>query len=122
MSNYKVYISLPDALRAMDKLAQEDISWNGEDYPGNFDAKAAKKKLNELTKYEGYIKPVRCKICLNAITSINQDGLYGDTGFKIHGCKKNPGGYLGDEGYCSLGEIDPAKVIANMANKEKSQG
>lgn len=106
---YKVYISLPDALRVMDQLQKEDLKTSG-DTPFTFDAERAKNALNNLTKYTGMIKPVRCKVCAHSKESL---GIF-------YSCKENPGGYLGDDGYCSLGKLDPVKLVAEIQKEDQN--
>lgn len=104
MDKYE-YISLQDALRLMDKLYANDISRSGIEMSFTFDAERAKKALETIPRYTDVIAPVRCKVCKYKKERFASDGADKGDGFKVYDCEKLPGGYLGDDGYCSKGEI-----------------
>lgn len=99
-------IQLDSALKQMDRLYENDISSCGVETLETFDAKRAKKALESLPKFKDIVRPVRCGECIFKTELFTADSEAKGHGFKLYDCEKRPGGYLGDNGYCSLGRIE----------------
>lgn len=103
--NDEGYISLQDALNLMDELYKEDMeSGGGVEWLETFDAKRAKNRLKLLPRYVDMIRPVRCGVCIFKKECFTPDAEEKGNGFKIYDCEELPGGYLGENGYCSRGK------------------
>lgn len=99
------YISLQDALNLMDELYKEDMEEGGGiEWLETFDSKRAKNRLKLLPRYVDMIRPVRCGVCKFKKECFTPDAEEKGNGFKIYDCEELPGGYLGENGYCSRGK------------------
>ena len=97
-------IALDDALEIMDKLYKKDVEKYGIDTPNLFEAERAKRALESVPVFTDIVRPVRCKVCKYKKEIFTPDSQATGNGFKIYDCEKSPGGYLGENGYCSLGK------------------
>ena len=103
--NEEGYISLQDALNLMDELYKEDMEEGGGiEWLETFDAKRAKNRLKLLPRYVDIVRPVRCGVCIFKKECFTPDAEKKGNGFKVYGCDELPGGYLGENGYCSRGK------------------
>lgn len=99
------YISLQDALNLMDELYKEDMEEGGGiEWLETFDAKRAKNRLKLLPRFVDMVRPVRCGVCIFRKECFTPDAEEKGNGFKIYDCEELPGGYLGENGYCSRGK------------------
>lgn len=99
------YISLKDALDLMDELYKEDMdAGGGIEWLETFDAKRAKNRLKLLPRYVDIVRPVRCGVCIFRKECFTSDAEEKGNGFKVYDCEELPGGYLGENGYCSRGK------------------
>lgn len=96
-------IALEDALKQMDELYKKDVARYGIDTPNLFEAERAKRALEAVPRFVDIVRPVRCKFCKYKKEIFTPDSQATGNGFKIYDCEKSPGGYLGDNGYCSQG-------------------
>lgn len=103
--NEEGYISLQDALNLMDELYKEDMEEGGGiEWLETFDAKRAKNRLKLLPRYVDIVRPVRCGVCIFKKECFTPDAKEKGNGFKVYDCDELPGGYLGENGYCSKGK------------------
>lgn len=103
--NDEGYISLQDALNLMDELYKEDMeAGGGIEWLEIFDAKKAKNRLKLLPRYVDIVRPVRCGVCIFKKECFTPDAEEKGNGFKVYDCEELPGGYLGENGYCSRGK------------------
>ncbi len=103
--NDEGYISLQDALNLMDELYKEDMEEGGGiEWLETFDAKRAKNRLKLLPRYVDIVRPVRCGVCIFKKECFTPDAEEKGNGFKVYDCEELPGGYLGENGYCSRGK------------------
>ena len=103
--NDEGYISLQDALNLMDELYKEDMEEGGGiEWLETFDAKRAKNRLKLLPRYVDIVRPVRCGVCVFKKECFTSDAEEKGNGFKVYDCEELPGGYLGENGYCSRGK------------------
>lgn len=103
--NDEGYISLQDALTLMDELYKEDMEEGGGiEWLETFDAKRAKNRLKLLPRYVDIVRPVRCGVCIFKKECFTPDAEEKGNGFKVYDCEELPGGYLGENGYCSRGK------------------
>ena len=103
--NDEGYISLQDALNLMDELYKEDMEEGGGiEWLETFDAKRAKNRLKLLPRYVDIVRPVRCGVCIFKKECFTSDAEEKGNGFKVYDCEELPGGYLGENGYCSRGK------------------
>lgn len=103
--NDEGYISLQNALNLMDELYKEDMEEGGGiEWLETFDAKRAKNRLKLLPRYVDIVRPVRCGVCIFKKECFTPDAEEKGNGFKVYDCEELPGGYLGENGYCSRGK------------------
>lgn len=101
MENQDVWVKLQDVYQVMDGLRKTDLEETFDvPMPDTFNASRAKNALKYIPWTSGMVKPIKCAKCIHKKVKPL------DASTTIKDCAKRPGGYLGDDGYCSLGETE----------------
>lgn len=108
MDKELVLVDLDQVLDILRGLKEDDIEAYGIETMETFDYERAEIALESgVTIYEDYIvEPVRCKKCRYKLQCFNDDINQKGKGLATYDCEKRRGGYLGDDGYCSEGELE----------------